>query len=768
MLKIKPIILPLLFVLILFFSCRDDMEVDKYARPDWLAGKLYTQILEQPELSTFAKCVELTGYDSVINISGSYTVFAPTNEAFDLWLAQNSNYSSVENIPLDELTRIVKYHIIQNRWSKKDLRSLDIYGWIDTLDINNDKPRGYKRETLLKEPNRKLGLGNKGGKAVIVDTLNTNNYRRTISDSRKYAPLFYQEYFNIYNLSSNDYQFYFNRSFEGGDNLYYANGKLISDEIFADNGFIFMIDQVVEPLRSAYQILENENGPNSYSDYLDLVNYFPEFDFNKNSTFDQEGADLGIKVDSLYDLDYPELTFNIYNEKTQPPKGITGLTSNVAVRYHNGLTAPTNSALNALDNEYLKISNGWGGLENAPSFIKRIIINSHMSFNPVYPSDYEKGFLNGEGDMVKIDENNIVHKEYGSNSTFIGLSKAIVPKAFSSITGAVYLRRGFSKIMYAIEKADLLPLMKLDNNDYMFFVESDGNTEADSSFLYDPFIGSGIFSVWETSTLTQSRLTTQDLRTLLLNHVAIRNPKGAAKKEFIPNLAGNYVIINNETGEVSGTNATTKGYSGAEIVHEFPKIISEASNGKTFEINNWFSFGGASLYVKLSSQFPAFHALLVKAGLAIPAEFRYNFLSDSEFYTVFAPTQAAIENAGLNSLTVEELRQVLLLHFVQGDLIFTDGNKNANYYDTGRVDEKSTPFSTVYSKLYVEPGVDFIRFKNKNGVDYTTINESELTNLFTSLNINTGDAQQAFPSTFTNAVIHEIDKVLIFEELDTQ
>ncbi len=175
------------------------------------------------------------------------------------------------------------------------------------------------------------------------------------------------------------------------------------------------------------------------------------------------------------------------------------------------------------------------------------------------------------------------------------------------------------------------------------------------------------------------------------------------------------------------------------------------------------------MYVKISSQFPAFHALLVKAGLAISAEYRYNFLSDSEFYTVFAPTQAAIENAGLNSLPVAELRQVLLLHFVQGDLIFTDGNKNANYYETGRVDEKSTPYSTVYSKLYVEPGVDFIRFKNKNGVDYTTINESEFTNIFTSLNINTGEAQQqAFPSTFTNAIIHEIDKVLIFEELDIQ
>ncbi len=53
--------------------------------PDWLAGKLFTQIQSYPELSTFAKCLQLSGYDSIINTSGSYTVFAPDNDAFDLY-----------------------------------------------------------------------------------------------------------------------------------------------------------------------------------------------------------------------------------------------------------------------------------------------------------------------------------------------------------------------------------------------------------------------------------------------------------------------------------------------------------------------------------------------------------------------------------------------------------------------------------------------------------------------------------------------------------
>ena len=127
----------ILILAIFVFSCRE--EFDKFERPEWLAGKVYTQILEIPELSTFARCIEITGYDKILDVSGSYTVFAPSNEAFDSWLAQNSNYNSIDNIPVSELSRIVKFHILQNPWTKKQLGLIDVYGWIDTLDAGDRK-----------------------------------------------------------------------------------------------------------------------------------------------------------------------------------------------------------------------------------------------------------------------------------------------------------------------------------------------------------------------------------------------------------------------------------------------------------------------------------------------------------------------------------------------------------------------------------------------------------------------------------------------------
>ncbi|MCK5506654.1 MAG: fasciclin domain-containing protein, partial [Thermodesulfovibrionia bacterium] len=468
------------------------MKYEKYKRPDWLTGKVYTQILTQPELSTFAECIELVGYDTILDVSGSYTVFAPSNEAWTSYLANEPEYNSIEDLSLQELERIVKYHIIQNAWSKDQLRILDVYGWIDTLDLNNNKPRGFKRETLLREKNTKYGVeaydpgGGEKSRIIIVDTTETSWYRKVITDSRKYVPLFYKEYFNIYDLEYSDYGFYFNRSFDGSDEIYFAGAKIVSDEIFAENGFVYVVDRVVEPLDNAMEIISNVDIEKEYSNFLQLVNLFPKFEYNEQKTFEQPGADQGIHVDSLFDLSFQELAFDINSEKTSPPTGTYGLPENVTVRYHHGFMAPTNDAFENFVNNYIKIPGGWGSIDGIPGRIKRIIANAYLSINTIYPSDFEKGFYNGENDIVMLDPDNITEKRFGSNCSFIGLNEAVVPRAFKSVTGPIYLQRGYSKVMYAIEESGLLSTLKKPNKDYMFFVESDANTSKDSSFFYHP------------------------------------------------------------------------------------------------------------------------------------------------------------------------------------------------------------------------------------------------------------------------------------------
>ena len=762
----------LLITLLSAYNCKKE---DIYSRPPWLAGKLFSQIQDRPELSEFAKCVELTGYDSVINVSGSYTVFAPNNDAFSLYFEEHPQYASVEGIPLEELSRIVKFHIVQNPWSIEQLQQLDVYGWIDSLDLTNDEPKGYKRETLLREKNLKYGINvrrdasdlSEGRKYIIVDTLQSQWHRRQATDTRKFAPVFYQEYFDIYKLESEDYAFYFNRPFESAS-VYYVNAKITGGDIFAENGFVHIIDRVVEPLENAYQILSKATGTYKYNKFLDLVNTFPEVYYNEDKTYDQPGADLGYAVDSLFDISYPDLTFAIVNEKTLAPKGVSGLPSNVTIRYHHGLVAPTNEAMDAFVSTYLTGPGRWGSLAQTPSHIRKMIINSQMASGPLYPSNFERGFLNGENDLMEVDQSTIVEKKYASNSTFIGVNEMLVPKAFTSVTGPIYLRRGYSRAMYAIQQTGLLPALKRQDVNYMLFVENDANLAIDSSLIYD--IESDIFSVYNILGRVNTRQNTNltDIRNLILNHIATDVPNGNARKEFIRNLAGNYIIVNNVTGEIRGSGPTTFGYQGP-VIQIYPQEIAgtNAYNGKTYDIANWFNFTSATIYNIISSSYPAFHELMRTAGLVNTNTFRYTFMSEDENYTVFVPNDAALGAFDYSGMTTDQLRKFIMMHFLQGSLVFTDGRSPEGYYETARIDEKSTQYSRIYTKLYITPVPDVIHFRGADGLTYLSVNESDGTNK-TAARIINPSAATTFPTLVTNGVIHEIDQVLIHSELDTE
>ena len=767
---------------ILIAGCKDEFKKKNlYAKPSWLAGKLYSQILAQPELSTFAHCIKLVGYDTIINVSGSFAVFAPNNDAFTLYLQAHSNYTSVDQIPIPELTRIVKFHIIQDPWSIDQLQQLDVYGWIDTTDINNNVPRGYKRQTLLLENNRNYGYTfNRDSFTIIVDTLQSGWIRRQATDSRKYAPIFYQQYFNVYNLSLSDFNFYFDRSFVNASDVFYVNGRIIKGDIFAENGFVHIIDRVVDPLQNAFQILSTKTNSNSYAKFLGLVDIFSSFSFNQGKTNAQAGARLGYKVDSLFDITYPQLTFAITNEITKAPAGVTGLPADVTVRYQYGLVAPTDAAIDNFVSNYLAVTGGWGNLQLAPYSLKRIIVNTQMANIPIYGTDITNGFLNGEKDVVTVDPTTIIQKQYGSNCSFIGVNKMIIPRAFKSITGPIYLLRGYSTAMYAIEKSGLLAALKRQNQNYMLFVESDSHSGAgggDSSLIYNT--NTKRFYAIQKHTQRLTNFNTNDLRTLLLNHTAVANPKGIARKEFIQNLAGNFIIVNNQTGVVKGTAPTTFGYQGDPLPDSTlaaPTSIHLSAypdNGNTFDIANWFSFSVQDMYQMIKGLYPQFHALLKKAGFDKSAEARYTFISDNENYTVFVPNAAAlaayradtIGGALATPADLNRLKKFCLMHFIQGSLIFTDGNQLSGYYKTLRPDERSTPFTTVYSKVYIGTGPDVINFQDKSGSDYLTVNESSRTNIITGRILSTGTA--AFPNLVSNGVIHEISKVLLFNEMNT-
>jgi len=107
----------MLLLTVLAVSCRDDWDKHYYAEQ---ANKsklnLYEYIQSQADLSVFSKMIKSTGYDTVLNKSQTFTVWAPDNEAL----------ASVDLNDTALIRKIVKNHITRFSFATSGITSKTI------------------------------------------------------------------------------------------------------------------------------------------------------------------------------------------------------------------------------------------------------------------------------------------------------------------------------------------------------------------------------------------------------------------------------------------------------------------------------------------------------------------------------------------------------------------------------------------------------------------------------------------------------------------
>ena len=244
-----------------------------------------------------------------------------------------------------------------------------------------------------------------------------------------------------------------------------------------------------------------------------------------------------------------------------------------------------------------------------------------------------------------------------------------------------------------------------------------------------------------------------------MNQVGISEPTGIPNKEYIETLGGNYIVVNNKDQTVEGGDKNVFGYLGDSAVILHPELMEEPTdNGLTFSVDHWFTPPRSDIYSRLTS-YKVFLDLMTKAGLYDPKAYRFPFLSEGEFYTIFVPTDQALIDSGADLLAIDELEKMIKYHFVKSHIIFTDGKKASGPYATMRIDESSTPYTTRYSSLDIRTSADLIEILDGKGQAIVEIPEEDgKTNIFVAT-----DTDKTSGSVFdyiTTGVIHEIDRVL--------
>lgn len=114
------ILLPLLFSVSLL-GCKKGY--DKYwSDENPKTGFIYDKVKSDANFTIFAAGLERADLVKYVNVSGLYTVFAPTNEAFQNYF-KSRGYSSIDDVPVSTLFTMLSYHIANNMWYYYDFKT---------------------------------------------------------------------------------------------------------------------------------------------------------------------------------------------------------------------------------------------------------------------------------------------------------------------------------------------------------------------------------------------------------------------------------------------------------------------------------------------------------------------------------------------------------------------------------------------------------------------------------------------------------------------
>ena len=282
------------YFLIGFFLCSlaaCQSEMDKYYEvPDWLKGNAFEVMEDKGTFSIFMKAVERSSYADLVKGKGIVTVMAPTDEAFAAYLSKH-NYNSVDDIPEVELNKLVGYHLVYYSYSKNDFLFYNPNG----VDSEQQSPGAYF----------KFRTKSRDAISTAVDRAN-NNAVRKIMHKERFIPII-----SDFSLSSSshkeDYETMFPGSvYTGGIGSFnVANASVIGDEMVTDNGYLYTVNQVIEPLETIYGEMNKENS--DYTLFAGMYDRFVNYKYDEDATRDYGNGD-SLFVHSHYTVSYTHLT----------------------------------------------------------------------------------------------------------------------------------------------------------------------------------------------------------------------------------------------------------------------------------------------------------------------------------------------------------------------------------------------------------------------------------------------------------------------------
>lgn len=454
-------------------SCKDEYTLT--GQPSWLGNSIYERLQEDGNYTILLRLVDDLEQTEVLSYSGSKTLFAANDSAFQAWFGNNKwgvkNYSQLSTA---QKNMLLNNTMINNPYLIELLSNVSGTPPLEGMCMRRETATTIYDSVEIMSPEK------------MPATAVWQRFR----DQRKSIPIlkdattppmihFLPKFMEFYNINSEDLAVLTNHQATSANEAWVNSRKVLERDITCKNGYIQRIDGVIEPMTNMAEVLRQHPQLSKWSELIDRFSapyYNAEATSEYNRLFNNE--------DSVYTMRYFSKRSAGGTALTETPDGEVAAallsfdpgwnqymysnTMGYDLHYDAGaMIAPTNEALETWwNNEGKDLQMEYGSWENVPNATLAKLLNVNMlpTFTEAVPSKFER-VLNDAKESLGIEARYVDSCFMACNGVVYMVNKVFSPAEYASVAYPALAHQSTMNVIYwAIDQLNFLPyLLSMDS-----------------------------------------------------------------------------------------------------------------------------------------------------------------------------------------------------------------------------------------------------------------------------------------------------------------
>ena len=463
-------------------GCKEDNVLT--GQPSWLGNSIYERLEEDGQYKTMLRLIDDLGQHEVLSHTGSKTLFAANDSAFQAWFAKNNwGVSSYERLSLSQKKLLLNNSMVNNAYL------------IELL--SNGRPQGEDRHPEEGRTMRRITATSVFDSVQIMrpsqmplseawdDFRNRNKSIPILKDATS-APMihFLPAFMKINKFTNVDLDVLTNHQANDINEAWVNGKKVVERDITCKNGYVQKVNGVIESAPNMADIIHQHPNMSKWAELLDRFSA-PYYDAEGTREYNR----LYNNQDSVYVLRYyADLRSDGRDEDKDGVYNVTpdGQIVRDLLKFDPGwnqyiddsgegnmnydagaMLVPTNEALQKWwDKEGYDLQTEYGVIDSIPHVtIKKLLrVNMLPILTEAIPSKFNQ-VLNDAKNEMGITMADVDSVFMGCNGVVYMTNKVFTPAEFSSVAYPALAHPTVMNIIYdAIDRLNFLPyLLSMDS-----------------------------------------------------------------------------------------------------------------------------------------------------------------------------------------------------------------------------------------------------------------------------------------------------------------